>query len=619
VSNRGADPLEVIDRYQATRARLVSGEREASRSGPGGGLAAAVERLGLGPLVGLLHELSDLDSLALEDGDVTLALERDGDSARMVVAWASGEQLEERLALEAWPEAPAAPGFTPDPDSEVEDLWVALADLERPLYAVASGAGTRFYTDGAHGRGAGASALLGWVPPAGPPGPAWLRHALGVRANYIAGAMAGGISSAEMVIAMGRAGYLAFFGAGGLPLEEVEAALEEVSGALGETPYGFNLLHNPAEPAVEECTVDLYLKHGCRMVSASAYMGLTEAVVRYRYSGVRRDDAGRVLCPNRVFAKVSRPEVAAHFLRPAPEDLLRRLVARGRLEAEEAELARQVPMADAITAEADSAGHTDGRPLPVVLPLLRAQRDAMASELGYAREGFRVAVGAAGGLGTPSAVAGAFAMGADYVLTGSINQAAREAGTSPEVKRLLAQAGIADVARGPAPDMFELGAQVQVLSRGTMYAQRARRLYDTYKSHGDWSEVPPADRNRIEKRILRRSFESVWVDCVSYWRQRDPTRLARAERDGRLRMALVFRWYLGMTSRWARAGEGARKRDYQVWCGPSMGAFNDWARGGPLAPIEARGVVEIADALLVGAAAIARAARLRAQGVTLPD
>jgi trans-AT polyketide synthase, acyltransferase and oxidoreductase domains len=49
-------------------------------------------------------------------------------------------------------------------------------------------------------------------------------------------------------------------------------------------------------------------------------------------------------------------------------------------------------------------------------------------------------------------------------------------------------------------------------------------------------------------------------------------------------MALVFRWYLGQSSRWANAGEPTRKLDYQVWRGPSMGAFNEWVKGSCLEP-----------------------------------
>ena len=73
-----------------------------------------------------------------------------------------------------------------------------------------------------------------------------------------------------------------------------------------------------------------------------------------------------------------------------------------------------------------------------------------------------------------------------------------------------------------------------------------------------------------------------------------------------------------MTSRWARMGEASRKRDYQIWCGPSMGLFNDWVRDTWLEPLEQRTVVAISWALLDGAAAVRRVSMARALGVTLP-
>ena len=57
-------------------------------------------------------------------------------------------------------------------------------------------------------------------------------------------------------------------------------------------------------------------------------------------------------------------------------------------------------------------------------------------------------------------------------------------------------------------------------------------------------------------------------------------------------MALVFRWYLGLSSRWANAGEPSRQLDYQVWCGPAMGAFNEWAKGSFLEQPQNRTVVD---------------------------
>ena len=84
-------------------------------------------------------------------------------------------------------------------------------------------------------------------------------------------------------------------------------------------------------------------------------------------------------------------------------------------------------------------------------------------------------------------------------------------------------------------------------------------------------------------------------------------------------MALVFRWYLGQSSHWAINGNPARLVDYQIWCGPAMGAFNAWAAGSFLEPIENRTVSEIGLNLLYGAAALTRAQQLRAAGCNVPQ
>merc|ERR1711916_169684 len=48
---------------------------------------------------------------------------------------------------------------------------------------------------------------------------------------------------------------------------------------------------------------------------------------------------------------------------------------------------------------------------------------------------------------------------------------------------------------------------------------------------------------------------------------------------GKLKMSLCFRWYLGLSSFWANNGIADRVMDYQVWCGPAIGSFNDFVRG----------------------------------------
>lgn len=66
---------------------------------------------------------------------------------------------------------------------------------------------------------------------------------------------------------------------------------------------------------------------------------------------------------------------------------------------------------------------------------------------------------------------------------------------------------------------------------------------------------------------------------MNYFARHDPQQIERAEKNPKHKMALVFRSYLGQSSNWANAGDPLRKIDYQIWCGPAIGAFNQWVIG----------------------------------------
>jgi PfaD family protein len=167
--------------------------------------------------------------------------------------------------------------------------------------------------------------------------------------------------------------------------------------------------------------------------------------------------------------------------------------------------------------------------------------------------------------------------------------------------------------------MFELGAKVQILKRGTMFGVRASKLYEIYNKYSSLESIPSELRARLEKDYFRTSIERITEETIRFWEGRNPDQARKAERDPKHRMALVFRWYLGQASRWAINGEPSRKIDYQIWCGPAMGAFNDWTANTFLAEPENRTVAQIALNLLEGAAAITRAQQLRFHGIGLPQ
>jgi PfaD family protein len=145
---------------------------------------------------------------------------------------------------------------------------------------------------------------------------------------------------------------------------------------------------------------------------------------------------------------------------------------------------------------------------------------------------------------------------------------------------------------------------------------RARKLYELYETYEGLNEIPADEREKLETRIFQREFDAVWQDCVDFFEARDPRQIERARNHPKRKMALIFRWYLGLATHWAIRGVKERRMDYQIWCGPAMGAFNDWARGSFLEDPAERNVVTMAQALMTGAAHQYRRQHLQMQGVT---
>lgn len=430
-------------------------------------------------------------------------------------------------------------------------------------------------------------------------GSARFRADYGVRYAYLAGSMFRGVASVELVTRMGEAGLLGYFGSGGLGLDDVERAVRRLAGTPG-LPYGVNLLHDLTDPAGEDALVDLLLRHDVRFVEAAAFTTVTPAVVRFRFSGAGRGPDGAPAAVRRVLAKASRPEVAAAFMAPPPAGIVRDLVGRGALTAAEAEAARRLPVAGEVCVEADSGGHTDGGVALTLVPSMIRLRDRLVAEHGY-RDGIRL--GASGGLGAPEAVAAAFVLGADFVVTGSVNQCSPEAGTSDAVKDLLATLDVHDTAYAPAGDLFELGSRVQVVRKGTLFAARANKLYQLYRRHGGLEELDERTRAGLERDCFRAPLDQVWKQVREHYLDTGrPHEVERAERDPRHRMALVFKSYFARTSGLAAAGDEAERANFQIHCGPAIGAFNRFVAGTPLQDWRARHVDVIAERLMTGAA-----------------
>ncbi|NED85295.1 2-nitropropane dioxygenase, partial [Streptomyces sp. SID11233] len=79
-------------------------------------------------------------------------------------------------------------------------------------------------------------------------------------------------------------------------------------------------------------------------------------------------------------------------------------------------------------------------------------------------------------------------------------------------------------------------------------------LYRAYQEYDALEALPASLRAVLERDVLGASLDEVWERTRAFWEVRDPSQLTRATTDPKHRMALVFRWYLGSSSKWAITG-----------------------------------------------------------------
>ena len=436
---------------------------------------------------------------------------------------------------------------------------------------------------------------------AGELGASTFRERYGLKYAYVTGSMYRGISSKELVVAMGKAQMLGFLGTAAQSLEHIKDDLDHIQRSLPNgRAYGANLICHLSNPSIEMARIELFISMGVRCVEAAAFMVMTPALVFYRLQGLSKSSDGSIKCQNHIVAKVSRPEVAKAFLNPAPKDIVQKLLDEGKITQAQAQMSEQVPMSHDICVEADSGGHTDQGVASVLFPAIAMIRDEM--QMKYSQPE-RIHVGLAGGIGAPPAVIGAFIMGADFILTGSINQCTVESGASPEVKGLLESINVQDTDYAPAGDMFEIGAKVQVLKKGVFFPARGNKLYNLYKHYDRWSDIPEQTRKQIERLFFNRSYEEVWQEVIVHNERKGQFKnLEEARNNEKHKMALIFRWYFAYTTRITLNGELDHRTNFQVHTGPALGAFNQWVKGTELASWQKRHVDQIAYRLMSSAA-----------------
>ena len=137
-------------------------------------------------------------------------------------------------------------------------------------------------------------------------------------------------------------------------------------------------------------------------------------------------------------------------------------------------------------------------------------------------------------------------------------------------------------------------------------SDKAQKLYDLYKHHDSLEEIDEAVRRQIQDKYFGRSFDDVWSETRDFYLRTKPDEIEKAEQSPKAKMGLIFRWYFVHTMRIALNGDEEQRVNYQVHCGPALGAFNQWVKGSDLEEWRNRHVDELAERLMKSTAEVLR-------------
>jgi trans-AT polyketide synthase/acyltransferase/oxidoreductase domain-containing protein len=417
----------------------------------------------------------------------------------------------------------------------------------------------------------------------------------GVRYAYIAGSMCNGISSTNLVVKMAKAGFLAFLGSHGLTIPKVESLIQSCKCELTPSQqYGINVHYVPSDPIINTQLIELCIKHELSCIEVSGFDHISIDLVKYRVKGLLKEK-GCIISKNKILVKTSQSKTAEIFMQAAPLHILEKLLAEKVISNQQFELAQVIPMADDICVEGHGGWKTEQAVTLTKLPEIIQLRDKYRKSH---TQSPKIRIGCCGGLATPQSIAAVFMLGAEFVLTGSINQCTVEAAISEHSKNLLQKCKVDDSSCVPAGDLFESGAKVQVLRKGTFFPARAQKLYDLYRLNDKWDDVEEHVRQQIEKHFFNRSFISIYQEISKQFSQSE---LNEAAHNQKFQMAQVFKWYFQYCKNLAIEGSPQNQQNYQIFNSSALGAFNQLVMGDSLEKWQNRHVDEIAIWLLKAA------------------
>ncbi|MCO4784209.1 MAG: 1-acyl-sn-glycerol-3-phosphate acyltransferase [Candidatus Cloacimonetes bacterium] len=229
-------------------------------------------------------------------------------------------------------------------------------------------------------------------------------------------------------------------------------------------------------------------------------------------------------------------------------------------------------------------------------------------------------LGVTGDLGTPDALAAAFAMGADFVSTSSINLLSNDVSGADSYKECIKKVRFQDVSLVSSFESFESGAKTRALNFGTRFVAVSTKIGSWFFERRSIDTLEDSEVKYLEEKVFGSSITQTLLDAKAFFEFRNPSLIEAASNNSRISLAMLIRYYLEMGHLWAIEGNDNKKIDYNIKCGLDLASFNQWRQGTIFEDDQKLSVVQIALNLMMGAQFEARKQFLKSQGIEIsPD
>jgi trans-AT polyketide synthase/acyltransferase/oxidoreductase domain-containing protein len=416
--------------------------------------------------------------------------------------------------------------------------------------------------------------------------------------NYAVGGMGHGISGVDFVVKSCNEGILSFLGANCVDLDVIGSMIDQVKHKINsDTLFGVNITENYFEPQNTKDLINLCTEKGVRVIEASNFMTVTKELVRYKISGIGLDAEGSVT-GNAIIAKVSNTNVAREFLKPPSDSILNELLNEKAITKDEFDIAGKIPVADDVCIVGDCAYETEKGNLLTMLPeVLDVAEKIYKENLLVAKS----RIGAAGSIGSGRTILALHYMGAEFFMTGSVNECTKEADIPDDVKDMLVKTNVNDFTYAPSENMFELNRFVQVLKKGVFFPSRANMLKSVYDTVNSIDDISGEIKLYIEDKLLQCGFDNYFAKIKLTENQ-----IKLANSNSKYKMAIIFKQYLHEASDKALFSKDRDKDvvDFQVYCGTAIGTANERLKDSKINDWKMRNTANIAEVLMQDAYSI---------------